>query len=119
MGSPNEEFRMRRTDPRLLVNELIELMIDLQTRRGRLPFADCNQMNNLLFYIDRWRHSDPTVPDVRTIYSTRISALRARCTPQFEIPRPEFPDLGPMLNLDDLAPDPIRRIEESVENPPF
>ncbi len=94
IGSPVEAQRLRRQDPRLTFGRLIDLLIELQSRRGNLPRTECNQLTHIVDALRRWRRIDPSVPDVIEIYGPTIQAVRRRCS---HIPRAEFPWLPPPL----------------------
>jgi outer membrane protein OmpA-like peptidoglycan-associated protein len=111
-GSAKEEFRLRRQDPRLTYNELIETLLEFQ-KRLHLSVAECRQMQNMADALRRWHRLDPSVPDVNTLYGPLISSLRSRCESEIPKETPQFP-------LPELKPPSfLPKIEEATKKPPF
>jgi outer membrane protein OmpA-like peptidoglycan-associated protein len=105
-GTAGEGFRLRRQNPRQTYTELVDLLLDLQRRRGPIPESACYQFTHLVDALNRWRHVDPTVPDVQASYGNVIRRLRLRCESRIPRQRPEF-EPTPLQ-----PPDFLRRIEE-------
>jgi outer membrane protein OmpA-like peptidoglycan-associated protein len=113
-GSPLENLRLRRQDPRATLQELDHWMIHWRNESGQIPKEECNQARSLLDALRRWRGVDPSLPDVRAIYGPTLRRLFGRC--EGKLPRLE-PRPQPMLELE--APSFLERIEEPLEGPPF
>ncbi len=105
-GSAREASRLRREDPVLVVNELIDLMLELQSTPGTIPRRECDQLLHLSDAIDRWRRLDPGVPDIHADYGETLRRIRFRCEQM--IPRPqlhwELPPLEPPSFIDRIRP---------------
>jgi outer membrane protein OmpA-like peptidoglycan-associated protein len=114
-GSAREALSLRHLRPVQLYDRLIQLLMEMQLLPGRIPLDMCNSLTNILDAIDRWRASDPTVPNPRFIYGERIRQLRPRCESLIPRERPHFDYSPPPLQ----PPSFLDRITDSVESPPF
>ncbi len=112
-GSALEGRRFRRQNPRETYRELVDMLLDLQSRPGPIPESACFQFTHIVDGLNRWRHFDPTVPDVNTHYGGVIRQLRQRCTNRIPRQRPEF-ELTPLQ-----PPSFLERIEEATHELPF
>ena len=112
-GSALEGRRFRRQNPRETYRELVDMLLDLQSTPGPIPESACYQFTHLVDGLNRWRHFDPTVPDVNAHYGGVIRQLRQRCTSRISRQRPEF-ELTPLQ-----PPNLLERIDEATHGPPF
>lgn len=112
-GSALESRRFRRQDPHHTYGELVDLLLQLQSLRGPIPVAACNQLTHMTDGLDRARAQDPTVPDVHEIHGPLIRRLRLRCQSLVPRQRPhiDLPDLEPPRLLD--------RIQGATGEQPF
>lgn len=112
-GSAQEGRRFRRQNPRETYRELVDMLLNLQSTPGPIPESACFQFTHIVDGLNRWRHFDPTVPDVNTHYGGVIRQLRQRCTSRIPRQRPEF-ELAPLQ-----PPSFLERIDEATHEPPF
>jgi outer membrane protein OmpA-like peptidoglycan-associated protein len=95
-GSSSERARLNRQNPRLTIGEAVDLIDLLDTQPGQISDLDIEQLDAMLRALDRWRTSDPTIPDLRTIYATQIQGILGRARmhrpDQPPFPRHEPPD---------------------------
>jgi hypothetical protein len=113
-GSARESMRLRRQNPRRTLSELGNWISEWSARGGRIPVAECNQLTHLLDGMRRWRHLDPSVPDVDAVWGDTIRSLRGRCESMIPRERPPFEPQSPPRRRTFIP-----RITESVEELPL
>jgi outer membrane protein OmpA-like peptidoglycan-associated protein len=107
--SPGELARIRRQDPRVLVDEAVDRILDLDAATRPLTTRDTVPLLEMLRALEQWRQTDPTVPDLRAIYAAQLARI-LRSVPQFQIPRQR-----PVIPPTPLVPPTfIPRIEEDA-----
>jgi outer membrane protein OmpA-like peptidoglycan-associated protein len=109
-GSPGEQKRLQKQNPRRTVDEAVETILRLDATTGRVPMADWSSLLDMLNALDDWRSRDPTVPDLRQIYKAAISRIQTRATVITGPTRAPMPDIGPISPEVDEA---LRKYEEA------
>ncbi|HEX3126492.1 MAG TPA: OmpA family protein [Thermoanaerobaculia bacterium] len=116
-GSTSELKRILKQNPRKTVDEAVDMIVRLDGTTGRISMMDWDDLSVRLRAVDLWRRDDPTVPDLRTIYSGKLNQLNQRAQLQSTpvlVPRP---GPGP-TSLEDLQrqrADALRKLNEEAK----
>ena len=110
-ASRAERQRLRRQNPRQLVEETVDWILELLHRSSAPSGPEIQQLDDMLDSLDAWRRSDPTVPDIRTLHRPQIQQIRRR---HGRLPRPDI-----RIPLPELQPPSfIPRIREDTQRVP-
>ncbi len=110
LGSAAERKRLLKQNPRKTVNEAVDTIIRLDATTGRVSTAEWSELSDMLSALDLWRSVDPTVPDLRRLYTAALKRLEQRAQVYSAPIRPPLPQLGPISPEVDEA---LRKYEES------
>ena len=110
LGRPGERRRVYNQNPLATVEEAVGWIFYLLAK-DQVSFLEWDQLTNYLRALAQWRRTDPTIPDLRTLYRGAILRIRQRRSdrmPRDERVRPQ----GPMGRIE--PPSFIPNIEEDA-----
>jgi outer membrane protein OmpA-like peptidoglycan-associated protein len=110
-GSRAERKRLRDQNPRRTADEAVGTIVRLDSTTGRVPMGEWAGLLDMLDALDQWRSVDPTVPDLRKIYSAALRRLKDRAMVAALPQRAPIPLTGPISPEVDEA---LRQYEEAM-----
>ena len=79
-GSSEDARRLRRQDPRDTLQELMNELFELRAKPDKIRPAEWKSVEVMLDALDRWRATDPTIPQPRATHRALLDELRAHVT---------------------------------------